>query len=64
MSDYRKIHEYAGFQIVSESNQIASQMDIEQIQLAKRFESYKHEDLIVIKSFMVSQPNGQMKTER
>jgi len=56
VSDYREIHERAGFQIIEETNKSASQTDIEQIQLAKRFESYAHEDVIVIKSFIVSQP--------
>lgn len=59
VSDYRKTHEQAGFHIKSEVNQIAEQHDIEKIQLADQFQAYSYDDVIVVQSFMVSQPKGE-----
>lgn len=51
ISDYRQIHTEAGFDILIEKTASATQ---QQIELANKFKSYSHEDLIVTSSFMIS----------
>lgn len=53
ISDYRSIHNEAGFDIVSETNKDASN-PIDPEALAEQFKKYSHDDLIITSSFMVS----------
>ena len=56
ITDYRQIHTETGFEILLEKNSNSRQEQLNQIQLADRFKSYAHEDLIVTSSFIISRP--------
>jgi len=56
-SDYRRLHEQAGWRIVGEEGvELAREEALEEIRLAKRFHRYESEDLRVIRSRVVSVP--------
>lgn len=54
VSDYRAIHQRAGWQILHETSQPTQTSQIDQVHLAPEFRHYSREDLIVIESWMVS----------
>jgi hypothetical protein len=61
ISDYRKIHQQASFDIVQETNTTGTAAQIAAIQLEAAFRDYSHEDLIVTASWMVAIPEVQCK---
>lgn len=56
--DYRDLHIKSGFKIINEKNEAGSASQIQQIKLADTFRSYKHEDIIVTTSWLVSTPTN------
>lgn len=56
VSDYRRIHQEAGFVIHIEENVTAPDEQIARIQVAPQFAHYSHDELIVTASWMVSVP--------
>lgn len=52
--DYRKVHELAGFRITDEHNEQGTQEDLNKVRLAEKFERYSHNDLLVLRSWIVS----------
>ena len=57
ISDYRKMHQDAGFKILREQNRKCSREVLDKISLAKRFRHYGPDDLLVINSRIISVPN-------
>src|SRR5690606_22620300 len=54
VSDYRALHERAGWQMLHEASLPTQTSQIDEIQLAPEFRHYTREDLIVTESWMVS----------
>jgi Methyltransferase domain len=54
IADYRRIHQYAGFPIVREENEQGSSEDLHKIRLADRFQCYSRNDLLVLRSWILS----------
>jgi len=55
-SDYHAIHHRAGFEILSETHNVKSIVDLERVTLAPEYDSYTPEDLAVTSSWVVSRP--------
>ena len=58
ISDYRRIHESAGFRILSEQNERGSQEELDKVHLADKFQRYSRDDLLVLYSWIVSAPQN------
>ncbi|MDK3158173.1 class I SAM-dependent methyltransferase [Kamptonema cortianum] len=56
ISDYRQLHEHAGFEILSEVNTTGTAAQIAAIRVAPEFSHYSPADLQVTSSMMVSRP--------
>lgn len=56
IADYRRLHQAAGFRILSEENRCGSTEDLESIRLAKQFWNHTRDDLLVLFSWIVSTP--------
>ncbi len=56
LSDYRRIHQLARFEILWEENEKGSPKDLERIRIAKEFHRYSKEELLVVITWMVSTP--------
>lgn len=56
VSDYRKIHERSGFELLLEDSKPSTTDLIDKITLSTEFQHYSREDLIVTNSWMVSCP--------
>lgn len=54
VSDYRKIHHDTGFTILTETNTKGMENDLGKLKIAEEFNHYSKEDLLVIKSLIVS----------
>jgi hypothetical protein len=53
-SDYRRIHETAGFSVSDARHERADPGELRGIRLARRFRTYSTDDLLVIKSWLVA----------
>ncbi|GAB1420487.1 hypothetical protein MASR2M15_05850 [Anaerolineales bacterium] len=56
LSDYKTIHQEAGYEILSEDNKSASINLLDEITLSPEFSTYTREDLAVTSSWIVSRP--------
>jgi hypothetical protein len=54
VSDYREIFLQAGFRIRAEDNLLGEPEDLRSIRLAKEFQSYSFDELLVLYSWMVA----------
>jgi len=54
ISDYRRIHQTAGFKILHEYNDKGSPEHLDNIPIAREFRHYSKDDLLIIRSFIVS----------
>lgn len=54
LSDYRKLHQTAGFRIVSENWDEGSKSDLDRIRVASQFRAYPKEELLMIRAWIVS----------
>lgn len=54
ISDYRRIHESARFRIVYEHHERGLPADLDKIALAKRFQDYSRDELLITRSWIVS----------
>lgn len=54
ISDYRRIHESACFGIVQEDNERGLPDHLNKVRLAKKFVQYSREDLLILRSWMIS----------
>jgi len=59
LSDYRRIHQSAGFKIVWEDNEKGSPADLDRVRLAKEFQCYPREELLVLRTWITSVPAVQ-----
>ena len=57
LSDYRKMHQDAGFKILREQNRKCPREVLDKISPAKRFRHYSPDDLLVINSRIISVPD-------
>lgn len=58
ISDYRRIHERAGWIIESEKHTQGSLNDFRRVRVAREFLHCSHEDLLTLRSFVVSRASG------
>ena len=56
--DYRRIHGSAGFRILLEDNERGSPEDLEKVRLAKEFQRYSRDELLVLRSWMLLAPQN------
>lgn len=54
ISDYRSIHQVNGFKILHEYNDFGSPKELDSIRIARNFRHYSRDDLLVIRSRIVS----------
>ncbi len=54
--EYRALHGGAGFDIVEEDNERGERIELERVRLAKRFQAYSTDDLLVVNTWLVSRP--------
>ena len=54
--DFREMFKKAGFEILSEENESGHPSDLDKIRLASEFQGYSRDDLLVLKSWMVTRP--------
>lgn len=55
LSDYRRLHQSAGFRVLAEQHDEGRRSDLDGLRLAKEFRSYPREELLVIRAWMVSE---------
>lgn len=55
-SDYRALHQSAGFRIIWEECTKGSPQDLDRIRIAEEFQRYPREELLVLRAWMVSIP--------
>jgi hypothetical protein len=56
VSDFRRLHATTGWTIIEEDNKLGPADDLRRIPLAEEFRGYGEQDLLVIASWMVSEP--------
>ena len=56
ISDHREMQRVAGFRIVNEENESAPREMMQRVRLADEFRNYAEADLLVLESWIVSQP--------
>ena len=54
LSDYCRLHQHAGFEILEKHNVLGSSTDLEKIRISKEFSRYSKEDLLVTTTRIVS----------
>lgn len=62
-SDYLRLIEAAGFALVSEEKQSGSEADLRSVKIAREFESYKRDDLLVLESWLVAK-SGRLRSDQ
>jgi hypothetical protein len=63
-SDFSRLHQKAGWHIISEDVELAPEWALNEVRLAKRFQQYTPRDLRVIRSRIVSAPMRSFQPER
>jgi hypothetical protein len=54
--DFRELFSEAGYDLLNETNVRGREADLDRVRLAPKFQKYKREDLLILRSWMVARP--------